>query len=195
MNILFLNASPRKNGYTVQTLEEIRTSIDSQHECKWVDVNSLNIKPCQGCLKCRPNEECVMAEDDGHHVACLIKKADALVLGSPTYFGNITGPLRTLIDRSLTAFEEIAASGLEIPTPLHNGKKAAIVTACNMPHPGSELPNQGAGALFAMETIVKAGGYDLVGKIMIDGAASRNGLSEQMKIVAQEIADKLVSYK
>ena len=195
MNILFINASPRNNGYTAQTLREICSNIDSQHECEWVDVNNLNVKPCQGCLKCRPNKECVLHEDDGHRVACLIKKADALVLGSPTYFGNITGPLRTLIDRCLTAFEEIAASGMEIPTPLHNGKKAAIVTACNMPHPGSKLPHQGAGALFAMETTVKAGGYDLVGKIMVDGAASRNGLSEQIKAAAWEIADKLVSYK
>lgn len=192
MNILFLNASPRKNGYTVKTLKEICDNIDSLHECEWIDVNNLNIKPCQGCLKCRPNRECVMLEDNGHRVARLIKKADALVLGSPTYFGNITGPLRTLIDRSLTAFEEIAASGMEIPIPLHNGKKAAIVTACNMPYPGSELPHQGAGALLAMETTVRAGGYDLVGKIMVDGAASRNGLSEKIKLNARDIVGKLV---
>lgn len=60
-----------------------------------------------------------------------------------------------------------------------------------MPYPGSELPNQGAGALFAMETTVKAGGYDLAGRIMVDGAALRNGLSEQIKTAAREIAEQL----
>lgn len=192
MNILFINASPRKNGYTVQVLEEIRNNIDAQHECERVDVNNLNIKPCQGCFKCRPNKECILPEDDGHRIARLIKEADAIILGSPTYFGNITGPLRTLIDRSLTALEEIAANGLEMPIPLHKGKKAAIVTACNMPYPDSGLPNQGAGALFAMETTIKAGGYDLIGKIIVDGAASCDGLPEQVKSDAQNIADELM---
>lgn len=193
MNILFINASPRQNGFTAQTLREIRQHISSVHTCQWVDTNDLQIKPCQGCLRCRPNKACVLPEDDGHRVAELIKTADALVLGSPTYFGNITGPLRTLIDRSLTAIEEIAVNGLEAPIPLHKGKRAAIVTACNMPYPGSELPNQGAGTLFAMEIVTKAGGYDLVGKMMVNGAASRKGLSAQLKTEACQLADKLMN--
>lgn len=194
MNILILNASPRKNGYTAQVLREIQKSIDPQHLCEWVDINNINIKPCQGCLSCRPCNECVLPEDDGHRIARLIKHSDALVIGSPTYFSNITGPLRTLIDRSLTAFEEIAASGLEIPVPLHKGKKAAIVTACNMPAPGSRLPGQhGAGALSAMEVTVKAGGYDLVGQILVDGAAMRNGLSDDIKAEARTIAKEITA--
>lgn len=188
MNVLIINASPRKNGFTTQALREIQAHIDSQHQCNWIDVNNLRLKPCQGCLRCRPDGECVMSRDDGHHVAQLIKNADALIIGSPTYFGNITGPLRTLIDRSLTALESIAANGLEMPTPLHTGKKAAIVTACAMPYPESLRPDQGAGALLALETTIKAGGYDLVGKLLIDGSASRKGLSAQIKTSAQDIA-------
>lgn len=191
MKILFINASPRKTGFSTQVLKEIYNRINSAYETIWFDINNLNIRPCQGCLQCRPNKECILPKDDGHRIAKSIKNADVLILGSPTYFGNITGPLRTLIDRSLTAFEEIDASGLEIPTPLHTGKKAVIVTACNMPFPGSELPNHGAGALFAMETTINAGGYDLVGKIMVDGAASCKHLPNHIKEKAYEIASRL----
>jgi multimeric flavodoxin WrbA len=188
MKILFLNASPRTNGFTYRAMKCIEDQLDVQGTVDWVNVNSLNIKPCISCFKCRPNGECVMPEDDGHRVARLIKSADVLVIGSPTYFGNITGPLRTLIDRSLTAFEEIAASGLEMPTPLHKGKKAAMVVACNTSEPICNLPNQGAGALAAIETTLKAGGYDIVGSILISGAAALDDIPCSVKVKAKEIA-------
>lgn len=191
MNMLFLNASPRLNGYTAGAMKCIQSNLDSKHIVQWININNLNLKPCQGCLQCRPNKSCVLPKDDGHRTAKLIRDADALVIGSPTYFGNVTGPFRTLIDRSLTALEEISSSGLEMPRPLHIGKKAAIVTACNSPSPFSELPNQAAGALSAMQTTLNAGGYDIVGSIIVDGAAGLVGIPQNIKNVAQQIAGDL----
>lgn len=191
MNILFLNASPRRNGYTDAAMKCIKNNLDPNHTVKWVYINDLDMKPCQGCLKCRPNKACILPEDDGHRIARLIRNADALVIGSPTYFGNVTGPFRTLIDRSLTALEEIAASGLEMPIPLHIGKKAAMVTACNSPAPFSELPNQAAGALSAMRTTLHAGGYDIIGSILVDGAAGLDRLPQIIKEQAKQIASAL----
>jgi multimeric flavodoxin WrbA len=191
MKILFLNDSPRPKGYTKQVLNCIEEHLDKQHTIEWVDVNGLNIKPCTSCFQCRPNLACIMKEDDGHHVARLIRNADALVIGSPTYFGNITGPLRTLIDRSLTAFEEIAPSGLEMPIPLHKGKKAAMITACNTSEPICNLPSQGAGALAAMETTLNAGGYHIVGSIIVSSAAALEELPSDVKEKAMEIAQAL----
>jgi len=191
MKILFLNASPRINGYTFRALKMIEENLEKNCTVEWVNVNQQNIKPCIACLKCRPDRECEMPEDDGHRVARLIKNADALVIGSPTYFGNITGPLRTLIDRSLTAFENISPSGLEMPTPIHKGKKAAMLTACNTPEPWCNYPNQGAGALTAMETTLKAGGYEIVGSIIIGGTASLIDLPKEVEEKAKMIAGAL----
>lgn len=192
MKILFLNASPRKNSYTAKAMNVIKENISAEHTVDWIDINPLTIKPCQSCLKCRPNNECILPLDDGHKVAKMIYNADALIIGSPTYFGNITGPLKTLLDRSLTAFEEIAANGLEMPTPIHIGQKAAIITACNIPAPMSSLPTQGAGALSAMQVALNAGGYDLVGSIMIDGVAALKELPTAIKEQAKKIAYELV---
>lgn len=191
MKILFINASPRTNGYTSIFMNLIKENISPIHKIEWININSLNIKPCISCLKCRPNSECALPLDDGHKVAKMIYNADAIVMGSPTYFGNITGPLKTLIDRSLTAFEEIAANGLEMPKPLHNGKKAAIVTACSSPSPISLLPTQGTGALSAMQIVTNAGGYELVGSILIDGSASLKEIPEKIKEQAKDIAYNL----
>lgn len=193
MNILFLNASPRKESWTAAAMRVIAEYIGSGHTVEWIDVNSLSLKPCVSCLKCRPDRECVLPPDDGHRIAAKIRRADALVIGSPTYFGNITGPLKTLIDRSLTAFEEIAASGLEMPVPLHRGKKAAILTSCGIPAPMSASPDHGGGALRAMEVAVNAGGYQLAARIIIDGAAMLSELPEAVLEQARGAAGALTN--
>lgn len=185
MNIVFINGSPRKNGYTTKVMKCVEEGIDPKHDVEWIHAYDLIIKPCQSCLQCRPNKECSLPTDDGHYAWHKIRSADALVIGSPTYFGNISGPLKTLIDRSLTAFESIAANGLEMPIPLHTGKKAAMVTACNAPFPISQLPNQSKGALLAMETLLNSGGYDMIGSITLDGAVSKGEIPLDIQEVAK----------
>lgn len=181
MKILFLNGSPRKNGYTLGLMKCIEKEIDSKHTVEWIHSYDLSMKPCLSCLQCRPNKECILPKDDGHNVWNKIRSADAIIIGSPTYFGNISGPLKILIDRNLTAFEEIAASGLEMPIPLHKGKKAIMVTTCNAPFPISQLPTQSKGALQAIEIVLKAGGYNILGSITLDGAASKNKIPSEIQ--------------
>lgn len=192
MKILFLNGSPRKNGFTVNVMKYIEEGIESNHTVEWINAYDLKISACISCLKCRPNNQCILPKDDGHDLWHKIRSADAIIMGSPTYFGNISGPLKILIDRSLTAFEEIAASGLEMPVPLHKGKKAVMVTACNAPFPISELPNQSKGTLQAMETALNAGGYNIIGSIILDGAAAKNEIpleiQEQAKLLGKNIS-------
>lgn len=188
MNILFLNGSPRKNGYTVQIMKYIQEEVNSTHSVEWVHAYDLQIKPCQCCLRCRPDNECKLPKDDGHSVWHKIRESDALIIGSPTYFGNVSGPLKTLIDRNLTAFESIAANGLEMPVPSHTGQKAIMVTSCNAPFPISQLPNQSKGTLQAMETALKAGGYEILGSIVFDGAAAKKKISLEIQEAARQLA-------
>ncbi len=191
MKVLFLNGSPRKNGYTVGVMKCIEEVIDSMHTVEWIHAYDMNIKPCISCLQCRPNKECILPKDDGHTVWHKIHSADAIIIGSPTYFGNMSGSLKILIDRNLTAFEKMAASGLEIPTPLHKGKKAAMVTACNAPSPISQLPTQSKGTLQAMEIVLKAGGYTIIGSLTLDGIPFKNEIPleirEQGKILGMNL--------
>ncbi|AZV57509.1 flavodoxin family protein [Clostridium sp. AWRP] len=193
MKILFLNGSPRKNGYTVAIMKCIEKAIDPKHTVEWIHAYDLNIKPCRSCLKCRPDRICVLSKDDGHDVWHKICSADAVVIGSPTYFGNMSGPLKILIDRNLTAFEKMGSSGLEKPIPLHKGKKAAVVTACNSPFPISQLINQGKGTLQAVETVFKAGEFSVIGSIILDGAGFRNGIPLEIQEQAKIIGVKLQS--
>jgi multimeric flavodoxin WrbA len=94
MKVLVLNASPRKNGVTPALLKELEDNIGSEHSVETVVVHKLNTKPCFGCLKCRPDKECVLPRDDAHAVAKKIMDSDVLIIGSPVYWGNIPEPLK-----------------------------------------------------------------------------------------------------
>jgi multimeric flavodoxin WrbA len=54
MNVLIIHASPRRKGVTSTLLSEIETAIAPVHERETIRIHDLNMKPCIGCMKCRP---------------------------------------------------------------------------------------------------------------------------------------------
>jgi multimeric flavodoxin WrbA len=166
--ILILNGSPRKNGVTTTLLRIIADETRSAGaEVEWIDVNNLSIRPCIGCLKCRPDKCCILPQDDAHRVGGLIESCSGLVVGTPTYWGNMTGPLKLLFDRNVTIFEHYVLNTWRLPKPKHKGKKAAIITASLAPSPYNQLPSQARGALRAVKTVLNAGGFDIRGQINV----------------------------
>ncbi len=160
--ILILNGSPRKNGVTSSILKIIADEARSAgSEVEWVDVNALSIRPCIGCLKCRPDKKCILPKDDAHRIGELIESCSGLVVGTPTYWGNMTGPLKLLFDRNVPIFEYYVLYTKCFPKPMHKGKKAAIVTASLAPFPFNQLPSQSRGALRAVKTVLHAAGFDV----------------------------------
>ncbi len=118
-----------------------------------------------GCEHCRPNKRCILPADDAHHIAQLIEESDVLILGSPTYWGNITGPMKTLFDRCVPTFEYIDGHG--VPKKMQKGKTSLIVTASHAPAIYNQLPNQSRRTIRAMKTVPKAGGYRIKGVINV----------------------------
>lgn len=165
MTVLILNCSPRKRGVTTTILHAIAENAVASAE--WLDVNDLAIRPCIGCLKCRPDKTCVLPYDDAHRVGELIEKSDVLIIGTPTYWGNITGPLKLLLDRNVPTFEYIATG---LPRPRQKGKKAILIIASSAPFPLNLLPSQSRGTIRALRTVLRAGGYRIVKTINVPNA-------------------------
>ena len=90
MKILVLNGSPRKKGAVATLLNSIAEGARERHEVEWIDVYDLKMKPCIACMKCRPDGECVLPEDDAHVVGRKIKEAHGLIVGTPTHWGNMS---------------------------------------------------------------------------------------------------------
>jgi multimeric flavodoxin WrbA len=69
-------------------------------ETKFISLWDKEIKPCVDCGKCRENDEC-WQDDSMKEIQTLLEEADAMIIGSPTYFANISGRLSLMFDRSL----------------------------------------------------------------------------------------------
>ncbi len=163
MNVLIINASPRKKGVTSTLLDEVKKVMNPAYQVDTVRIHDLEIRPCIGCLKCRPDKPCILPRDDAHILAEKIKEADLLVIGSPVYWGNMPGTLKLFFDRSVPLFEYCEAKAIKyIPRPQLKGKKAILIISVASPFPYSLLPSQSRGAIRSLKTVLKAGGIKIL---------------------------------
>ncbi len=167
MKVLILNGSPRKKGTIATLLKGMSDAIDSRHEIEWINVYDLNIMPCIACMRCRPDGECHLREDDALMIGRKIKDADALIVGTPTHWGNMSSQLKLLFDRNVPVFMGEKPNGF--PTPCQKGKLAAIVTACSTPWPFNFIAAESRGSIRAVHEVLHYGGYKVVGKIACAG--------------------------
>jgi multimeric flavodoxin WrbA len=163
MNVLIINASPRKKGITSTLLSEIKTNINSTHNVvEVVQIQALNIKPCTGCLNCRPDKTCILPQDDAHILAEKIKESDLLIIGSPVYWGNMPGTLKIFFDRNVPLFEYCEAKAIKyVPKPQLKGKKAILIVSGGSPFPYNLLPSQSKGTIRSLRTVLKSGGIKI----------------------------------
>jgi multimeric flavodoxin WrbA len=188
MSILILNSSPRKTGNVVQALKALADGASKDHEIEWLDVYDLKYTPCKGCMKCRPDKECILPYDDAHMVGQKIKHASGLVIGTPTYWGNMSASLKGLFERNVPVFEYIDSG---FPRPLHKGKKAVIVTACSAAWPFHLLMSQARGTIHTVSTILNSAGYKIISKIIIPNTVKNTAISSRILAKANKAGHSL----
>ena len=118
-----------------------------------------------------------MPEDDAQRTLAKIVAADALVIGSPCYWGNMSGQLKVLFDRLVYGLMGESAKGF--PLPLHKGKKAVIVTTGSTPWPFNIWFNQTRGTVRALREIMKWSGFSIQGILQKGGTKQHHELSEK----------------
>lgn len=103
MKTILLNGSPRKNWNTAQMLKSAQKGAQSVGaETEYIDLYSLNYTGCRSCLVCKrkDSERCrCFWKDDLSPLIDRIFMADALILGSPLYLGDITSQVHALMER------------------------------------------------------------------------------------------------
>lgn len=100
MDILAVCGSPRKNRTTHSVLNAVIDGTGLQSEILFPAF--MNIKHCVGCLACKNKTPGKCWQEDDMQVAIdKLFEANALILASPTYFGNVPGPMKNFIDRSI----------------------------------------------------------------------------------------------
>jgi len=178
MKILVLNGSPRKHGTVATLLRAVVDGLAERHQVDWIDVYDLEMRPCMACMKCRSDGECCLSEDDAHHVGRMIRQSEGLIVGTPTYWGNMSAPLKLLFDRNVPAFFGQRSNGL--PIPRHKGKPAVIFTACTWPWPLNFLRSESRGAIRSVRKVLRYGGYKIIGTVVKPGSKTRPEISNRL---------------
>lgn len=189
MNILILNGSPKTKGLISQMLDIMQAEAEANGaKVEVVRTNSLNIKPCVGCMVCRTKNKCSIAEDDSQRVLKMIQDADAIIMGAPCYWGNVPGQFKLLFDRIVYG---LMRDTPRFPEPLMKGKKCILLSTCTTPWPFSRLFNQSHGAIRAMREICRYSGFDIVKTIERGGTVMHPELTEKDKQKCVKAVKKL----
>ncbi len=96
MKILYISGSPRKKSNTDHLLRRIREEADGE----FIKLTDFSIEPCNSCWACVENGSCALDDDMRGTITPKLLSADALVIGTPVYFNNVTAQLKSFIDRT-----------------------------------------------------------------------------------------------
>ena len=111
--VLILSGSPRKGGNSDILCDVfMRGALDAGNQVEKIFVASKHVAPCTGCYFCRNHGGRCALNDDMTDILRKIIDCDVLVLSSPVYFYSICAQLKTVIDRTVARWTEIANKDL-----------------------------------------------------------------------------------
>lgn len=102
MRVVAFNGSPRRNGNTSRLIRRVLDVLEGEGiETEVVQVGGEELRGCNGCRRCGTLANGRCSRDDDIANACIAKMtaADGILLGSPTYFSDVTTEMKALIDR------------------------------------------------------------------------------------------------
>ena len=105
--IVILNGSPRKQGNTSALVKAFTEGAESAgHTVTEFFLDGMSIHGCKGCFGGHSARECpCVQQDDMNQIYPAVKDCHVIVLATPLYYWNMSGQIRTAVDR-LFALEE-----------------------------------------------------------------------------------------
>lgn len=134
MKVIAINGSPRKNWNTDTLLKNVLSGAASAGaETEMVYLYDLNFCGCRSCMMCKlrkePRPDCCVVRDDLAAVLKRLHEAEVVVLGSPIYFSEVSGEMRSFLERFLFQYLNYD----DYSKPLSPAKKTAWIFTMNIP--------------------------------------------------------------
>lgn len=101
MNVIAINGSPRKKGNTEILLRTVLDEIASSGiDTEIIQLGGKKVNGCVACMKCKKEKDglCHKKNELINEIIQKMIKADAIIIGSPVYFSDITSETKALID-------------------------------------------------------------------------------------------------
>ncbi len=102
MKVVAFNGSARPEGNTNILIKKVFEQLEAEGiETELIQLSEKNIGGCKACYGCfqTKDKKCVV-DDDMNSLIEKMFEADAIILGSPTYFANVSTETKALIDRA-----------------------------------------------------------------------------------------------
>ena len=138
MKVLMINGSPRQKGNTNVALTEIARTLESDGiESEIVWIGNKPVRGCIACGKCRElSGACAFNDDICNVIGAKFSEADALIVGSPVYYGQPNGALLAVLQRAFYSNSiAIAGKPAAVVAVCRRGGASAVFETLNMPFP------------------------------------------------------------
>jgi multimeric flavodoxin WrbA len=103
MKVVAFNGSARKDGNTAILIRHVFKKLEAEGiETELIQLSGSKIHGCIACMKCfeNKNQRCSVKDDNANYCIEKMLDADGIILGSPTYFANVSTEMKALIDRA-----------------------------------------------------------------------------------------------
>lgn len=103
MHVVAFNGSPHKQGNTRFLIDRVCAELDAEGiTSEVVQLGGQNIHGCRACRHCFQTKDakCVFSEDMLNDCVARMIAADGIIIGSPTYYANVSTEVKALIDRA-----------------------------------------------------------------------------------------------
>jgi len=96
MNLLYISGSPRKKSNTDYLLNMLLNETDG----RFIKLTEYHIEACMACRDCRGLGNCTIDDDMRNTLIPELLACDAMVLGSPIYFNDVSAQMKAFMDRT-----------------------------------------------------------------------------------------------
>ncbi|MBP3853289.1 MAG: flavodoxin family protein [Erysipelotrichaceae bacterium] len=120
MKVLLINGSPHQHGCIDAAMQEVIGELHKEGietELLWLGTQPM--QDCIACNRCQETGRCVF-EDQVNQVAAKLDAIDAILIGSPVYYGGPNGRLQSFLDRLFYS----------VGNETFNGKFGASIVSC-----------------------------------------------------------------
>ena len=144
MKVLLINGSPRKQGNTFLALSEAAKTLEQQGiETEIVQIGTKPVRGCIACAQCKTKQlnRCVFDDDVCNRISEKLDDADALIVGSPVYYGQPNGSVLSLIQRLFfSAGDKVQNKPAAAVCVCRRGGATAAFQTMNMPFQAMNMP-------------------------------------------------------
>ena len=144
MKVLLINGSPRKNGNTFVALSEAAKQLEKNGiETEIVQIGVKPVRGCIACGQCKMKElnRCVFDDDICNRISEKLDAVDALIIGSPVYYGQPNGSVLALMQRMFfSAGKKVQNKPAAAVCVCRRGGATAAFETMNMPFMMLNMP-------------------------------------------------------